>query len=136
MGTDNKFFNRSLGLGGSFRKAADPVGLTHPIILRPFGSNWKSAYEDLQVPNWIFKSPELKFGQSLGVDGVSFGTMGSRNIADEVRILRWSITPDGASFVRKQHSLQRMNPTIETKQFNAKSILGVAGGLDKTVLPQ
>jgi len=135
MGTDNKFFNRSLGLGGSFRKAADPVGLTHPIILRPFGSNWKSAYEDLQVPNMTFKSPELKFGQSLGVEGVSFGNMGSRNIADYNRIERWAITPDGASFIIKQHSLQRMNPTIETKQFNRDSILGVAGGLDKSVLP-
>ncbi len=135
IGDDNLFFNRSLGEGGSFRKAADPVGLTHPIILRPFGSNWKTAYEDLQVPNWIFKSPELKFGNNLGFSGVNFGELASRNIVDEARILRWSITPEGASFVTKQYSLQKMNPTIETKQFNAKSILGVAGGLGETVLP-
>ena len=43
ISSDNLFFNRSLGEGGSFRKAADPVGLTHPIILRPFGCNWKNA---------------------------------------------------------------------------------------------
>ena len=135
ISSDNLFFNRSLGEGGSFRKAADPVGLTHPILLRPFGSNWETAYEDLQVPNFTFKSPELKFGNRLGVDGVSFGTMASRNIADNARILRWSLTPDGASFITKQSSLQRMNPTIETKQFNVDSILGVTGGLDKAVLP-
>jgi len=135
ISSDNLFFNRSLGEGGSFRKAADPVGLTHPIILRPFGSNWKNAYTDLQIANLKIPQVELKFGQTLATEGVSLADMASRNIADYARILRWSLTPQGASFITKQHSLQNMNPTIETKKFNPDSILGVAGGLDKTVLP-
>ena len=135
ISSDNLFFNRSLGEGGSFRKAADPVGLTHPIILRPFGSNWKNAYTDLQIANLKIPQVELKFGRTLATEGVSLADMASRNIADYARILRWSLTPQGASFITKQHSLQNMNPTIETKKFNPDSILGVAGGLDKTVLP-
>jgi len=132
---DNQFPNLSLGLGGSFRQAADPVNLAHPIILRPIGSNWKNANSDLQIPNLRFKAPQLIFDNKLGVEGLSLGTQSSRNIADNFRIARWSLTPQGVSFLEKQNSLQRLNPTIETKQFNDKSIFGVSGGLDKTSLP-
>jgi len=135
LGNDNNFFNRSLGSGGSFRQVSDPVGLTHPIILRPFGSNWKNANTDLQIANLTIPQVELKFGDTLGLEGVSLTDMASRNIADNARILRWSLTPQGANFITKQRSLQRMNPTIETKTFNDKSILGVTGGLSDTVLP-
>ncbi len=132
---DNQFPNLSLGLGGSFRQAADPVNLAHPIILRPIGSNWKNANSDLEVPNLRFKAPQLAIGNKLGVEGLSLTTQASRNIADNFRIARWSLTPQGVSFLEKQHSLQRLNPTIETKDFNDKSIFGVTGGLDKTSLP-
>ena len=113
----------------------DRFGLTHPIILRPFGSNWKNANTDLQIANLTIPQVELKFGDTLGLEGVSLTDMASRNIADNSRILRWSLTPQGANFITKQRSLQRMNPTIETKAFNDKSIFGVTGGLSDTVLP-
>ena len=132
---DNNFPNLSLGLGGSFRQAADPVNLAHPIVLRPIGSNWENANSDLQIPNIRFKAPQLVFDNKLEIEGLSLATQASRNIADNFRITRWSLTPQGVSFLEKQHSLQRLNPTLETKDFNDKSILGVAGGLDKTSLP-
>ena len=132
---DNQFPSLSLGLGGSFRQVADPVNLAHPIILRPIGSNWKNANSDLQVPDLTFKAPQLIFGNKLGVEGLSLGTLASRNIADNSRIERFLLTPQGVSFLQKQHSLQRLNPTIETKEFNKNSVYGVTGGLDKTSLP-
>ena len=132
---DNNFPNLSLGLGGSFRQAADPVNLAHPIILRPIGSNWKDANLDLQVPDLTFEAGQSIFDNKLNVEGLSLGTLASRNIADKSRIERFLLTPQGVSFLQKQHSLQRLNPTIETKDFNDKSIFGVTGGLDKTSLP-
>ena len=131
MGTDNLFLNRSLGLGGSFREAADPVNKTHPILLRPFGSNWKTAHEDLQG----FKFVGLEIGNTLGIGGVSLETKASRNIADKYRLDKWFITPQGISFIEKQKSLQKMNPTIETKFYNENSKFGVTGGLDQESLP-
>ena len=132
---NNQFPNLSLGLGGSFRQVADPVNLAHPIILRPIGSNWKNANSDLQVPDLTFKARQSIFDNKLNVEGLSLGTLSSRNIADNSRIERFLLTPQGVSFLQKQHSLQRLNPTIETKDFNDKSIFGVTGGLDKTSLP-
>ena len=132
---NNQFPNLSLGLGGSFRQVADPVNLAHPIILRPIGSNWKNANSDLQVPDLTFKAGQSIFDNKLNVEGLSLGTLASRNIADKFRIERFLLTPQGVSFLQKQHSLQRLNPTIETKEFNKNSVYGVTGGLDKTSLP-
>ena len=59
----------------------------------------------------------------LNVEGLSLGTLASRNIADKSRIERFLLTPQGVSFLQKQHSLQRLNPTIETKDFNDKKLI-------------
>jgi len=135
LGDDNKFFNRSLGEGGKFRNVADPENLIHPIILRPFGSNWKDAGTDLQIPDLKFSNHEYTFNNVLSVDGFSLSEMSARNIADNSRLEKWALTPQGASFIDKQFSLQRLNPTIETKQYNRDSFLGVAGNLSDTTVP-
>ena len=141
IGSDNFFPNLSFGDGGSFREAADPLNLTHPIVLRPFGSNWKNAHEDLQYAFGYtgLKSVKLNFGNTLGIGGASLLTEASRNIADYYRLDQWFSTPQGISFIEKQHSLQKMNPTIETKFYNEDSKFGVTGGFpaahEKTVLP-
>ena len=140
VSTDNLFLNRSLGEGGSFRKAADPNN-THPIVLRPFGSNWKNAHEDLEYAFGYagLKSVELNFGKTLGIGGVGLQTEASRNIADYYRLDQWFSTPQGDRFIEKHISLQKMNPTIETKFYNEDSKFGVTGGFpaahEKTVLP-
>ena len=135
LGSDNKFFNRSLGEGGKFRNVADPTNLIHPIILRPFGSNWKDAGTDLQIPDLKFSNHQFTFNNALGLDGFSLSEMSARNIADNSRLEKWALTPQGASFIDKQFSLQRLNPTIETKQYNRDSFLGVAGNLGETTVP-
>ena len=135
LGSDNKFFNRSLGEGGKFRNVADPTNLIHPIILRPFGSNWKDAGTDLQIPDLKFSNHQFTFNNALGLDGFSLSEMSARNIADNSRLEKWALTPQGASFIDKQFSLQRLNPTIETKQYKRDSFLGVAGNLGETTVP-
>ena len=106
---------------------------THPIIVRPMGSNWDTSNSDLQIPD-IPGTIDigLNFGNTLDVGGLSFLTQGQRNIADKYRISKFMTSPIGDNFIRKQESLQLLNPTIESKFFKPQAMLGVAGADDIT----
>ena len=129
MGTDNLFPNLSLGMGASFRKVANKGPFagnnTHPIYIRPMGSNWDDV---------LTETPGL--GGDLGsilegaLDGIGLLTRTSRDLADKVRIGTFLDSPAGSLFRAKQFAFQALNPTIESKIYNPSSTLGIAGNID------
>ena len=122
---NNLFPNTSLGQGLSFRASANTGphsgNDSHPFILRPFSSNqsnqsnWKSYTTDVDTSN-----------EGISIAGVNLNLLAQRNKADKDRIDAFLDTPQGVNFVAKQESLQKMNPTIESKFFNISSVYGVA----------
>jgi len=131
LDANNLFSNTSLRAAANTGPHAGNT--THPIIIRPMGSNWDTANSDLEIPDIVGSIDiGLNFGDSLNIDGFSFKTQGARNIADKYRISKFMISPEGDNFLKKQNALQLLNPTLESKFFKPQAMLGVAGADDIT----
>jgi len=98
---------------------------THPIYIRPMGSNWDDVLTETSG-----------LGGTIGsilegaLDGFGILTRTSRDLADKVRIGAFLDSPAGKLFRNKQYALQALNPTIESKIYNPSSTLGIAGNND------
>ena len=107
-----------------FRTAANTgphKGGAHPLILRPISTKWGSDNSISYKPDGV---SQFNVGNFFG--GVnSFNTLLERTAVDRERITKWLSTEPGKIFNDKQHKLQMLNPTIESKLYNPNSLIGI-----------